>query len=93
MSAFVLLIIVTGFLYAPYGSFFAFIPELLPRNVAGAGMGAINAIGGLGGFIGPTIVGWLGGGTKSHAAFLFLALCLAAAGLLMLLPGRRRRTA
>ncbi len=90
VSAFVLLIIVTGFLYAPYGPYFALIPELLPRNVAGTGMGAINAIGGLGGFIGPTVVGWLGGGTKSDAAFLFMAICLVVAGLMMLLVRRRQ---
>jgi sugar phosphate permease len=90
VSAFVLLIVVTGFLYAPYGPYFALIPELLPANVAATGMGAINAIGGLGGFIGPTVVGWLGGGTKSHSAFLFLGACLAVAGLMMLLVGRRR---
>ena len=84
LPAFILLIVATGLLYAPYGPYFALIPEVVPRNIAGTGMGAINAIGGLGGFVGPVIVGWLGGGTKSDAAFLFLGACLAVSGLLLL---------
>ena len=68
-------------------------PEFLPQNVAGAGMGAINALGAPGGFAGPYIVGALGGGTG--ASFLFLAASLLAAGLLMLIvraPRRRSRS-
>ena len=78
-------------MYAPYGPYFAFIPEFLPQNVAGAGIGAINAFGALGGFAGTYIVGALGGGTKSGAAFLFLAASLVAACLLMLIVRAPRR--
>ena len=91
VASFVLLVIAGGVMYAPYGPYFAFIPEFLPQNVAGAGIGAINAFGALGGFAGTYIVGALGGGTKSGAAFLFLAASLAAAGLLMLLVRAPRR--
>jgi sugar phosphate permease len=83
--SFVLLIIAGGVMYAPYGPYFAAIPESLPRNVAGAAMGAINAFGALGGFAGTYVVGALGGGTKSGVAFVFLAASLLAAALLMFL--------
>ena len=93
VASFVLLVIAGGVMYAPYGPYFAFIPEFLPQNVAGAGIGAINAFGALGGFVDAYIVGALGGGTG--AAFLFLAASLLAAGLLMLIvraPHRRPRS-
>ena len=32
-------------MYAPYGPFFAIIPEILPRNVAGGAMALINSMG------------------------------------------------
>ena len=89
--SFVLLVIAGGVMYAPYGPYFAFIPEFLPRNVAGVGIGAINAFGALGGFVGAYIVGALGG--DSAAAFLFMAASLLAAGLLMLGVRRPQQTA
>lgn len=88
VESFILLIIAGGVMYAPYGPYFALIPELLPQSVSGGAMGAINAFGGLGGFVGTYIVGALGGGTG--ASFLFLAACLAASGLLMFLVGVSR---
>src|SRR5579875_3384040 len=90
IQSFVLLIVAGGVMYAPYGPYFALIPELLPQNVSGAAMGAINAFGALGGFAGTYIVGALGGGTKSGAAFLFLGASLLAAALLMFLVSRPR---
>ena len=53
-------------------------------------MAVINAFGALGGFAGAYIVGALGGGTKSGAAFIFMAASLLAAGLLMFLVKRPR---
>lgn len=83
-ESYVLLIIAGAVMYAPYGPYFALIPEILPQNVSGAAMGAINAFGALGGFAGTYIVGALGGGAKGGAAFVFLGGALLAAGLLML---------
>jgi sugar phosphate permease len=91
VASFVLLVIAGGVMYAPYGPYFAFIPEFLPRNVAGVGIGAINAFGALGGFVGAYIVGALGG--DSGAAFLFMAGSLLAAGLLMLIVRRPEQAA
>ncbi len=80
-TSFILLIVAAAAMYAPYGPYFAFIPELLPRASAGPAVGLINAFGGLGGFAGTYLVGWLGGGTG--ASFIFLASCLLASALLM----------
>lgn len=41
------------------GSFWTIPRMLLPSHVAGGAMGMINAIGNLGGFVGPFMVGWL----------------------------------
>jgi sugar phosphate permease len=93
--AFVLLIVAAAAMYAPYGPYFAWIHELLPAADAAPAVGMINAFGGLGGFVGTYIVGALGGGA-SAVPFVFLAACLFAAALLMLVvhsPGQARETA
>jgi sugar phosphate permease len=82
-TAFILLIIAAAGMYAPYGPYFAYVHELLPAADAAPAVGMINAFGALGGFIGTYIVGALGGAT-SAVPFMFLAVCLLAAALLML---------
>ncbi|MGI8760152.1 MAG: MFS transporter [Jatrophihabitantaceae bacterium] len=84
LFSFILLVIAGAVMYAPYGPYFAYIPEFLPVNVAGPAMGLINAFGAVGGFAGAYVVGALGGGTKSGAAFVFMAASLLAAAILML---------
>ncbi|MFJ5759215.1 MFS transporter [Neobacillus sp. NPDC093182] len=72
--SFVLLIIAGGAMYAPYGPFFAIIPEILPRNVAGGAMALINSMGALGSFVGAYIVGYLNGVTGGFgASYIFMA--------------------
>jgi sugar phosphate permease len=72
--SFVLLIIAGGSMYAPYGAFFAIIPEVLPRNVAGGAMALINSMGALGSFAGSYFVGYLNGSTGGFgASYLFMA--------------------
>ena len=72
--SFVLLVIAGGAMYAPYGPFFAIIPEILPRNVAGGAMALINSMGALGSFIGSYIVGYLNGTTSGFgASYIFMA--------------------
>ncbi|MEU6133453.1 MFS transporter [Nocardioides sp. NPDC047086] len=84
--SFVLLAVAGGAMYAPYGPYFAQIPEFLPRNVAGAAIALINSFGALGGFAGSYLVGWLNGTTGStDASFLLMAGCLALAAVVMLL--------
>lgn len=75
--SFVLLVIAGGAMYAPYGSFFAMIPEMLPRNVAGGAMALINGMGALGSFAGSYVVGYLNSLTGSPSlSYAFMAVCL-----------------
>ncbi|QIP11202.1 MFS transporter [Spirosoma aureum] len=72
--SFVLLIIAGGAMYAPYGPFFAIIPDVLPKNVAGGAMALINSLGALGSFVGSYIVGYLNGTTGGFgASYIFMA--------------------
>jgi len=70
--SFSLLVIAGAAMYAPYGPFFAIIPEMLPRNVAGGAMALINAMGALGSFLGSWVVGYLNGATGSPSASYIL---------------------
>lgn len=88
--SFALLVVAGGAMYAPYGPFFAIIPEVLPKNVAGGAMALINSFGALGSFLGSYIVGYLNGTTgKFGASYLFMAgsLLLSAVVTLVALKG------
>lgn len=83
--SYTLLVIAGGAMYAPYGPFFAIIPEILPRNVAGGAMALINSMGALGSFVGSYIVGYLNGVTGGpSASFVFMASALFVSVLLTL---------
>jgi len=80
-----LLVIAGAAMYAPYGPFFAIVPELLPKNVAGGAMALINSMGALGSFVGSYVVGYLNGATGSPAAsYIFMATGLLLSVLLMI---------
>ncbi|MCK8322713.1 MFS transporter, partial [Erwinia amylovora] len=66
-----LLAVAGAAMYAPYGPFFAIIPEMLPRNVAGGALALINAMGALGSFLGSWVVGYLNGATGSPSVSYF----------------------
>ncbi|KAA5549023.1 MFS transporter [Adhaeribacter rhizoryzae] len=84
--SFGLLTVAGGAMYAPYGPFFAIIPEILPRNVAGGAMALINSMGALGSFAGSYIVGYLNGTTGGFgASYIFMAGSLFLAAVLTLL--------
>jgi sugar phosphate permease len=92
--SFTLLVIAGGTMYAPYGPFFAIIPEILPRNVAGGAMALINSMGALGSFLGSYIVGYLNGLTGGFgASYVFMAGSLLVAAILTIVatkkPGKR----
>ncbi|CAH0246538.1 MFS transporter [Erwinia aphidicola] len=75
--SYALLVIAGAAMYAPYGPFFAIIPEMLPRNVAGGAMALINAMGALGSFLGSWVVGYLNGATGSpSASYIFMGAAL-----------------
>jgi MFS family permease len=65
------------------------VTETLPRHTAGAVIGFINAVGNLGGYYGPSIVGWLKqqNGGRIELPFMVLGAGMILAGLLSpLLP-------
>jgi sugar phosphate permease len=72
--SFILLVIAGAVMYAPYGSFFAIIPEILPANVTAGAIALINSLGALGSFAGAYLVGYLNGRTGGFAAsYIFMA--------------------
>jgi nitrate/nitrite transporter NarK len=78
-------------MYAPYGPFFAFISETLPRNVAGGATALINSVGALGSFVGTYAVGWLNAATGStHLSYALMALALLLSAVLTVLARGRQ---
>jgi sugar phosphate permease len=85
-----LLVLAGACMYAPYGPFFAIVPEILPSNVAGGAMALINSMGALGSFTGSYLVGYLNGATGNpSASYLLMSGALLASVVLTLLlnPG------
>ncbi|GGU93523.1 MFS transporter [Streptomyces albospinus] len=83
-----LLCLTAAAVYAPYGPFWAIPGQLLRFEAVAVAMGLINALGNLGGFAGPYLVGWLTDATGSSltgfavlAGFLAVAVVLVALGL------------
>lgn len=79
--------------FAAMGPFWAIPGEVLPRSVLGLLVGIVNAVGNLGGFAGPYLVGWLKQSSQSIVLpFNVLGIgMLVAAGLAFLLPGQTSR--
>ena len=93
-----LVLIALGFaaigICATLAPFWAMPPQFLSGRGAAAGIAAINAVGNLGGFIGPYAVGWAKEVTGFYAGgMLILAVSLLAAAGLVLAMGRSRRVA
>jgi ACS family tartrate transporter-like MFS transporter len=66
----------------------------LSESAAAAGIGMINSVGNLGGFVGPMIMGYLVTRTKSFAAgMLYLVGSLLLSSVLMLLVKAGRESA
>jgi len=83
--AFAFLVIAGATMYAPYGPFFAIIPEMLPANVAGEVTALVNSCGALGSFVGTWFVGLLEARTgSSQAGFLLMSIALIVSGVLIL---------
>jgi sugar phosphate permease len=88
--SFVLLIIAGTAMYAPYGPFFAIIPEILPQNVAGVAMALINSFGALGSFAGAYLVGRLNADTGGYgASYIFMSAALFLSAILTMIAVRK----
>ena len=84
--SFVLLVIAGAAMYAPYGPFFAIIPEVLPVNVSGGAMALINSFGALGSFAGSYLVGYMNASTGGFgASYIFMAGSLLLAAIVTLI--------
>jgi sugar phosphate permease len=80
-----LLILAGSCMYAPYGPFFAIMPEMLPKNVSGQCTALVNSCGALGSFVGVYVVGILQTRTgSSRASFLLMSVSVFLAGLIIL---------
>ncbi|HWE03820.1 MAG TPA: MFS transporter [Tepidisphaeraceae bacterium] len=87
------LIVAGACMYAPYGPFWAMIPEMVSRNVIGESLALINTIGAVGGFVGTFGVGRLHKITGGYGVtFACLSICLALAGVLTLAIRIKRGT-
>ena len=86
--SFILLVIAGGAMYAPYGPFFAWISERLPRNVAGGAIALINSFGALGSFVGSYTIGWLDAATGGpEISYLLMAGALLLSSVITLAVG------
>ncbi|HTH96387.1 MAG TPA: MFS transporter [Stellaceae bacterium] len=64
---------VNALVYARYSIFWAMPSEILPASVVGVGLGLINGVGALGGFIGPSLFGYLRTHSHGYESALFAA--------------------
>ena len=88
----ILLFIVAGGAFYGFQPCFWAVPTLfLSESAAAASIGLINAVGNLGGFVGPLVMGYLASRTHSFAAgLLYLVASLFVSGVLMLAVGVSR---
>jgi MFS family permease len=71
--------------FGPMGCFWAIPTETLPPRVSGSAMGMVNALGNLGGFFAPLVVGYLNRKTGNFVTgFVFLGSLTVAGGILAL---------
>ena len=90
--SFVLLVIAGAVMYAPYGPFFAIMPEILPANVTAGAIALINSLGALGSFAGSYLVGYLNGRTGNFgASYIFMAGSLAVSAILTIIALKDQR--
>jgi MFS transporter, ACS family, tartrate transporter len=86
--------------YGSKGSFWAMPPMILTGTAAASGIAWINSVGNLGGFFGPTIVGWakdytgsFAGGLYALAGFALLSAIVSALWLRIPNPAARQEMA
>lgn len=83
----------TGFMWASYTVFWAIPSQYLKGEAAAGGIALINSIGLLGGFLSPSIIGWVKESTGSLAGGLYAISALLVAGALLLLVNRPSQSA
>jgi nitrate/nitrite transporter NarK len=82
--AYLCLLLAGGCMYAPYGPFFAIMPERIPQERVGEVMALVNSAGALGGFAGSYAVGLLRAVTGSERpGYLLMSTFLVLSALLI----------
>jgi len=86
--------------YGSKGSFWAMLPMILTGTAAASGIAWINSVGNLGGFFGPSVVGWakdysgsFAGGLYALAGFALLSAIVSALWLSIPNPAARQEMA
>jgi nitrate/nitrite transporter NarK len=80
-------------IYTPHASFWQLPPRYLSGAAAAAGIGLINTIGTLAGFLGPYATGWLRDLTGSYQApMLLVAALMCLSAVVVILIERSART-
>jgi ACS family tartrate transporter-like MFS transporter len=79
-------------LASTFGPFWTLATSIVNGAGAAAGIALINSVGNIGGFVGPSVVGYIKDRTESFADGLFFvaAIVIVGAALVLALPGRRR---
>jgi MFS family permease len=83
------LLVLTGlFTKSMQSPFWAMPAVVFPPGVAGGARGAINALGNLGGFFGPVLMGWFATrtGNLNYGVYSLVVVLLIGGGITMLLP-------
>ena len=81
LAAFLLIIIATVGIFCAFGPFWTLPSLFLAELSAAAGIAVINSVGNAGGFIGPTLMGYLTQATGStNAGPVVMGICLALGG-------------
>jgi len=86
-----LLCVASFFIFGGGSPFWSFPPTYLGRNAAAAGIAVISSLGILGGFVSPTLIGWIKGATGSIQLGLFALTAVVLAGCLTTLIGLPKR--
>jgi MFS family permease len=77
---------VNGLLYGRFAVFWAMPSDLLPASVVGVGVGLINGVGSLGGFLGPFLFGYIRTSTDGFDLALIVAAASVGLAGLMVIP-------
>ncbi|HEX7749761.1 MAG TPA: MFS transporter [Bordetella sp.] len=90
--SFALLVACGIFMQSASPIFWTIPPILFPAQVAGGARGLINALGNLGGFLGPFAVGWLHSAFGSYAAGIYFLVAMLLIGFLLTLTLPKKTT-
>jgi ACS family tartrate transporter-like MFS transporter len=95
LAAFLLIIVATAGIFCAFGPFWTLPSLFLAELSAAAGIAVINSVGNAGGFIGPTLMGYLTqvtGGTNAGLVVIGICLALGGAGAAVVSGWHRAKT-